>query len=139
MGFIPNYLKPPNSELILYAKHLYANISKAKYVKRISISERDWAPKIREYHNNVIEYCELHPESIPIHGWLYFDLLPLGYVRFMAHSVVKFPDGKLYDITPLGTENEYLFIESFIEDDSFSNVLDALKKAYGISYLDHQP
>ena len=138
MGFIPHYLKPPNNELIDYAQYLFDNASKSRVVKRIEISDARWTPKVRDCHNNAINYCELHPDCKPIHGWIYFDLSPIGYVRFMAHSVVQQPNGQLCDITPAGINNEYPFIESYLEDTSYSNVLEQLNNAHQISYLDHK-
>ena len=138
MGFIPHYLKPPSIELINYAQYLFNNLFKSRIVKRVDINDARWIPKARDCHNNAISYCELHPDSKPVHGWLYFDLSPIGHVRFIAHSVVQQPNGELYDITPAEIKSEYPFIESNLDDESYSNVLDLLNFAHQISYLDHK-
>ncbi len=72
------------------------------------VSFAEWAPRISHCHENVDFWVEKNPGHSTVRGWvLYMSCAhPSGVMGTMltAHSVVREPDGTLYDITPLGDE-----------------------------------
>lgn len=92
------------------------------------IENGDWEPQPNFCHHNVSIWCQLRPEYIPVSGWLYFDLPGLNFVKFVAHSAVKAPDGELYDITPSETK-DYPFIESELSEEEYAELVES--KGFG--------
>ena len=68
----------------------------------------DWVPRISHCHENVDFWVERNPRHSAVRGWvLYMPCVHESGVMgtmLTAHSVVRDPDGNLYDITPLGDE-----------------------------------
>lgn len=91
-----------------YINNLKHNISKCIDLRYAEVSLGDWQPSPKKCHDNVSIWCQHNPEYKSIRGWLYFDLIG----RFVAHSVVKAPDGYFYDITP--TDNLVMGTYPFI-------------------------
>lgn len=115
-----------------YAKELYIKSSRAQMLKRAIIEGGDWQPKLNMCHHNVTEWCKHKPDFKPVRGWLYFDLPGLKYVKFVAHSAVRTPEGELYDITPSNASQDYPFIESDLSEEEFAEVVEA--NGYGEIY-----
>jgi hypothetical protein len=65
-------------------------------------------------------------------GRLVFDLslnpfIPTPYLQFVAHSIIKTPDGKLLDITPPTTTQPYPFIRHPDGNEDFDNLSTRLR------------
>jgi hypothetical protein len=137
--FLPNYLDPPEPWLRQHAAELYARRSEGVRVPRVNVQDGDWVPLPNNCHGNVTRWVLGHPDCKIVRGWLYLDLDngALGYVRFVAHSVVWNPDRKPIDITPALTENAYPFIPAFIDEDQFEAAVTVLTRQFGAAFLDH--
>ena len=74
----------------------------------------------RECHNNVARWVELNPTDSVCCGWLV-----LGSCIFVAHSVVRAPDGTLFDVTPADSEDDAdrFFLEHLGNRDAFHALL----------------
>jgi len=113
-----------------YANDLYNRRHGAVELFWADCGNDEWAPQENNCHKNVTELCSLNKELKPIRGWLYFHVQDINMVRFVAHSVVKAPDGKYYDITPpndvkrppfiIATESGYEFENIVINIGDFS-------------------
>lgn len=57
-------------------------------------------------HENAEAYVQEHPGCTLVRGWLIEDFA--GWNYFIAHTVVRHPDGKLIDPTPM--RGQYPFI-----------------------------
>lgn len=77
-------------------------------------------------HHNVSELHLFDNSYKPVRGWLYFDLPGLDFVKFVSHSVIKTPNGKLIDITPTDTPREYPFIEGNLSEDEYAYLVKEL-------------
>ena len=77
-------------------------------------------------HHNATELWRHDNSYTPIRGWLYFDLPGLDYVKFVSHSAVKMPDGKLVDITPKQNTifQDYPFLEGHLDEEDYENLVD---------------
>ena len=109
----------PDIDVNQYAKTLYSKVGEAAVLKRALIEGGDWAPEPNMCHHNVSMWCELRPEYQPVRGWLYFDLPGLSYVKFVAHSAVRTPEGELFDITPSYASQDYPFIGCGLSEDEY--------------------
>jgi hypothetical protein len=90
---------------------LFARVHQAAVLNWAEVSIGDWKPQLNECHGNVTELCAHDPSYTPVRGWLYFDFGGLlDCVQFLAHSAVRAPDGKLYDITPAIASQQYPFL-----------------------------
>ena len=97
-----------------------ARVRKARKLRRAEVRQGDWVPHPNRCHENVSVWCEANDGYEPVRGWLYFDLPGLPMSRFVAHSAVRAPDGKLYDITPSRASQDYPFIESGLSEDDYA-------------------
>ncbi|KXG87587.1 hypothetical protein [Agrobacterium bohemicum] len=60
----------------------------------------DWKPQPSECHQNVDYYVQHHRGYVAVRGWLL--LLVFGEQKqYTPHSVVRCPEGNLFDITPV--------------------------------------
>jgi hypothetical protein len=75
-------------------------------------------------HHNVSMWCQHEPDFEPVRGWLYFDLPGLNYVKFVAHSAVRTPEGELFDITPSRAFQDYLFIEGGLSEEEYAHLVE---------------
>ncbi len=107
-----------------YANKLVSKVDQAKFLKHAVIENGDWEPQPNYCHHNVSLWCQLRPEYIPVRGWLYFDLPGLNFVKFVAHSAVKAPDGEFYDITPSETK-DYPFIDSELSEEEYAELVES--------------
>jgi hypothetical protein len=119
----------PEINIIEYAEALHSRASEAILLKRAVIENGDWEPQANMCHHNVSMWCEQKTDYSPVRGWLYFDMPGLNYVRFVAHSAVRAPDGELYDITPSNAQQDYPFIESGLSEDEYAELVE--DRGYG--------
>ncbi|HSI42830.1 MAG TPA: hypothetical protein VK949_00675 [Methylotenera sp.] len=124
----PNYAKTCTVfvDPDVYAIKLLERAGEAVVCGRILIENRDWQPQANMCHHNVTTCCELHPEFKIVRGWLYFDLPNYSYAKFVAHSVVRAPDGELGDITPSNTFQDYPFLVSGLTEEEYAYVVEEL-------------
>src|SRR4051812_19539752 len=95
----PDYLTPPSEQLKKHAADLYARAVYAEKVPAKSVALGAWKPVASQCHDNVAIWVKADRNFAPVTGWLYFDLDgKKPFVRFTAHSVVRAPDGSLWDI-----------------------------------------
>ncbi len=94
-----------------YGADLYKRRGSRIILQWVDVCIGDWQPEANDCHLNVTTLCESCEEYSPVRGWLYQDLAGvMPYVSFLAHSAVKAPDGKLYEITPSAASQQYPFI-----------------------------
>lgn len=107
---------------------------------RQAVAVGDWSPLRNCCHENAESFAEKDSSYIPIHGWLILDATAaIGFVRFVAHSVVQDANGNLLDITPTDENfTLYPFIRSNLTTDDYIDAINELIQAYGSSNcLDH--
>ena len=76
-------------------------------------------------HANATEFHLQDPSYVPVRGWLYFDFRGLlTHVKFVAHSVVRAPDGQLWDITPVDTPARYPFLAATEGEDDYASLVE---------------
>lgn len=114
----------PELNTEIYAKELYSRVGSATLLNRATIAGGDWEPQANMCHHNVTICCELKPEYTPVRGWLYFELPGASFVKFVAHSAVRTPDGELYDITPSNASQDYPFVDGGLSEDQYSELVD---------------
>jgi hypothetical protein len=95
----------------------------------------DWSPKPHACYANVDTWVRMCPDYRAIRGWVAFDqtMLRPPKFHFAAHSVLQFPDGTLFDITPSGVSIPYPFIRHPGTNEEF----DALRQHHQIMFIDH--
>jgi hypothetical protein len=87
-----------------YEADICRRLSEADVIPFRRVVMEDGRPRIGECHPNVDAWVAAHADCIAIRGWaIYLDQGILG-IRLTAHSVVRGPDRKLFDITPLADE-----------------------------------
>ena len=99
-------------------------------LERVSIG--GWQPEIAHCHENVDAWVKAHPECVAVRGWLIYRSFGRGGFGLTAHSIVRGPNGKLFDITPFGDESARpyaRFIAHDGDDQSFFEI-----KAKGHSF-----
>jgi hypothetical protein len=103
-----------------YVSLLYNRRHESKLTGVATIEGGNWQPIQNECHENVNTFCAQSKGFTPVRGWLYFDLPDTpDCVMFLAHSVVKTPDGFLSDITPQVASQRYPFLEAKLNDEEF--------------------
>jgi hypothetical protein len=71
----------------------------------------DWTPSAKDCHVNAGYWAESNLGTSVVRGWFYFHFNQmLGYVNFVAHSMIRESDGRLLDLTPRQTFEDYPFI-----------------------------
>jgi hypothetical protein len=104
-----------------YASGLYSRIDEAKYVRRVELSIGSWEPPANDCHANATILSRRDSRFFPVRGWLYFDFGGLlEYVIFLAHSVVRVPNGEMWDITPIEGSQEYPFLPATESEKEFA-------------------
>ena len=132
----------PSPDKTEYAKNLFQRLSEGVIVplRRFEVEHEDgiWLPDPRYCHRNASILASSYPNELEaVRGWLYFDFRMIyGDVRFMHHSVVKEkPTGRLFDPTPQERLNpNYLFIESKLSEDDYSELVEAMEIGELLSY-----
>jgi hypothetical protein len=133
------YVPPPSDALNEHARALYEHRGEAIVVPLVNVSTDDWQPVVKECHENCEVWCERHPEYELVRGWFYVPFPTLAYCRFLAHTVVRQPDGQLIDITPRGMMMEptpYQFLPTIVSRAEFETLVLDLYEATGATDLD---
>lgn len=64
-----------------------------------------WEPSVGGCHDNVDHWVRHHSGYTAVRGWLAYASYGGELVGYTAHSIVRGPDGILFDITPLYDTN----------------------------------
>ncbi|MFK3968609.1 hypothetical protein ACI2KT_34180 [Ensifer adhaerens] len=83
-----------------YERDICARAEAASNVRFTDVSFADWKPKVAECHDNVDYSVEHHPGCSAVRGWLAYASYGTNDFGYTAHSVVRGPEGDLFDITP---------------------------------------
>ncbi len=110
-----------------YISELFSRIPEARVIPKKSVRIAAWEPAPHWCHDNASKFCASEEGYKHIYGWLYADLTEFGYVSFIFHSVVKSPDGKLFDITPSNAVIEYPFLGSNLPDEAYIELIELYK------------
>jgi hypothetical protein len=99
-----------------------------------------WKPQPKYCHANVDVWVRRSPQYQAIRGWVIFEDFATNpvfrrnpFVRFLAHSIIRAPDGKLLDITPNDLSQPYPFMTHPGTIEEF----DKLRKDYDVMHVDH--
>ena len=133
------YVPPPSDALNEHARTLYEHRNEAVVVPLVDVGNADWRPAMKDCHGNCEVWCERHPEYEVVRGWIYVPLPTMSYCRFLAHTIVRQPDGQLIDITPRGAMLEptpYRFLPSIVSRAEFEALALDLYEATGSTDLD---
>jgi hypothetical protein len=131
-------MSQPDLDQTELAKRLYPHYREATIVDyaRVAI-EAAWQPWAKECHANATTWAAHNSGWSAVRGWLVFDFsyLPSPFIRFLAHSVVQDPDGKLWDITPpaLEASRQYPFFRHPGTADEFRDFVER----HGLIQVDH--
>ena len=88
-----------------YEASICQRLGQAEHVKFRAVSLPGGRPKVADCHCNVNIWVKENPGTTVVRGWV--TRVDFGLcVELAAHSVVRGPDGKLFDITQLENENE---------------------------------
>lgn len=115
-------------EIEEYSQHLANRRSEAKILPRAEIIGGDWQPEPNKCHHNATTWCDLNEDFSPVRGWLYFDLPLLEHIKFIAHSAVLSPEGKIFDITPSNATQDYPFLESHLDEEVYAELVGKIEK-----------
>lgn len=126
-----------SNEAFAYAKFLYSNVTDAVYLKFLDVTINGSKPKPKECHNNVNKFIEQNISFSPVYGWLVIDAPTTSQCLFLAHSVIKDTDGKLFEITPIQSCEPRPFIEAQLTDYDFEQLFYALLETSGNTTLVH--
>ncbi|PJO60628.1 hypothetical protein CWD85_03445 [Burkholderia pseudomallei] len=132
-------MPPPSDALVDHARALYERRGEAVIVPLVDVSTDEWQPVEKGCHENCEVWCERHQEYELVRGWIYVPLPSLAYCRFLAHTVVRQPDGHLIDITPRGVILEptpYRFLPSIVSRAEYEALVLDLYEATGTADLD---
>jgi hypothetical protein len=89
-------------EYIALTLELLARVGTAVVVPFERRAEGGWIAQAGLCHDNVAMWRNLHPDCEAVPGWVVSSWT--GHLRFTAHSVIREPDGRFVDITPLVTD-----------------------------------
>jgi len=89
-----------------YQTAVCARLDSAESVPFKEVSIGEWKPEIAHCHENVDAWVRAHPECVAVRGWAINASYGENNVELAAHSVVRGPDGKLFDITPFANESQ---------------------------------
>ncbi len=95
-------------------------------VPRKDVGIGSWKPKQNDCHKNAVEYVKLTENNYAVYGWLVLDYSSVNIVdiQFIAHSVIKGKNGKLFDITPSTCVIEYPFMASTLSLTDYDEIVD---------------
>ena len=112
-----------NSETIVkYGGVLFSKLDTAKVLDFHDVFIFGEKAKKKECHKNAQCFCTENDSFHVTHGWLVIDSRPtFNSIKFIAHSVVKSPEGKLLDVTPIETLDPRPFLPAFIDDKVFED------------------
>lgn len=115
------------------ARELFGRRHEAISVPFRDCTAADFEPTRQDCHGNVARWGRLHPDHQPMRGWLVIEHLDRGYCRFVAHSVVRDEQGRLFDLTPPGMAARYPFLQHPYTAEEFVLML----ARSGLVHLDH--
>ena len=115
-----------NFDIDGYAYSLFSRVDEAKLLNHEKIDFGEWVAKPKMCHHNVSKLHLFNNSYIPIRGWLYFDLPGLNYVKFVAHSAIRTPDGEVVDITPSDSLRSYPFLDGNLSEKQYTYVVEEL-------------
>jgi hypothetical protein len=107
-----------------YAAKLYARLGEAVVLRRMELEVGGWQPLAKGCHTNATQVHLRDASYAPVRGWLYFDFGGyLDHVQFLAHSVVRAPNGELWDITPVQPAQAYPFILAVESEEDYAALI----------------
>jgi hypothetical protein len=116
------------------ARRLYDRRQEAVVVPFRNCSSEAFQPAEQDCHRNVDLWCKGHPSHMPVRGWVIFEVYsPLGFCRFISHSVVEDEDGVLFDITPTRASKRYPFLNDEMTEEEYVLLITSRK----LVNLDH--
>jgi hypothetical protein len=116
----------PMVDLPEYSTRLYERLTEGTIVPPAAVSIGAWTPAPGDCHANVSTWCKNIAEYKAVRGWLYFDLAnAMPFVLFNAHSVVRDPSGKLWDITPSQASQPYPFIPAEESEEEYAHLVES--------------
>jgi|SRR5882762_3537594 hypothetical protein len=133
---------PPSKSLVqpsvrqprrAYETAICARLNEAEIIPFREVSIGEWRPKVAACHENVDAWVQSNPQSFAVRGWVVYISYGGDAVGLTAHSIVKGPDGDLFDITPLcneGGRHPLHFVAHVGDDRSFFE----MKEGTGISF-----
>lgn len=103
-----------------YETAICARLPEAEVIPFKEVLNGDWYPKVSECHDNVDTWVRSNPQCVAVRGWVIYASFGRDVVGLTAHSIVKDPDGTLFDITPLESEScrEGMRFVAHVGDDS---------------------
>jgi hypothetical protein len=118
----------PDVDLTALVNSLYARRHEGVVVPFEPQTITSGQPQEHDCHSNTDRYVRDHPDHKSVRGWMIFDYnkTTQGWwpvCRFMAHSVVEAPDGRLFDITPSQASQRYPFIRHSGPDSEFEAIV----------------
>jgi len=109
-----------------YSRRLMDRIQHAVIVPPARVSIGTWEPAENDCHANVTTWCANAQGFEIVRGWLYFDMADtLPFVLFNAHSVVRNPEGQLWDITPQRATRPYPFLAAEETEEEYARFVEA--------------
>lgn len=109
-----------------YSNRLMERVHEAVIVPPARVSIGDWKPVENDCHANVTTWCANAKGFEIVRGWLYFDMAnALPFVLFNAHSVVRNPEGELWDITPQRATHSYPFLAAEEQEAEYARFIEA--------------
>jgi len=121
-----------DTELTTLARRLHDRCRAAAVVDYAEAAiEGAWQPDANQCHANTTTWASNNAGWTAVRGWVVFDFskypvalfVPRRLIRFMAHSVVRDPAGKLWDITPATTSQPYPFFQHPGTDEEFEDLI----------------
>ncbi|MDH5231121.1 MAG: hypothetical protein OEY38_13735 [Gammaproteobacteria bacterium] len=109
-----------------YAGSLFSRVNDAKILVRETINIGGLVAAPNMCHHNVSELHLQDNDYIPVRGWLYFDLPGLDFVKFVAHSAIRKPNGKIVDITPSNASKDYPFLDGNLSEEEYANIVEGM-------------
>ncbi len=130
-------LKPtdPPPEIRPFLITLFARRHEGVFTRQAKATIGTWSPQPHYCFPNCKEWVRFNPTHKCIVGFLYFDYLPLGFVRFTPHAVIEVDDGTLVDITPHGVETPYPFLRHVGTGEEFQAMVDAQGERTGVDLI----
>ena len=110
-----------------YRTQICTGLRVALPVPFISVKTEDWQPQVGHCHENVDQWVRVSPGHTAVRGWVTVYTDGANKTFLTPHSVVRDEDGRLFDITPLGSESvrsTMLFVPHPGSEDEFFRLKD---------------
>jgi hypothetical protein len=128
----PDCLTPASARRA-YETDICLRLKDAKIIPFREVAVGGWRPKVAECHENVDAWVQANPQSRAIRGWVVFASYGGDALGLTAHSIVKGPDGELFDITPMQNERDQRPLH-FIAHVGDEQLFLEMRKGIGISF-----